>query len=100
MKRLIDVAMKREEADLVLKNARIVNVFTGELEEGDVAIADGRIAGIGSYSAKKEEDMSGKILAPGFIDTHMHIESSMMTPSHFGKAIVPYGTTTAFADPH
>ncbi len=100
MKRLIDVAMKREEADLVLKNARIVNVFTGELEEGDVAIADGRIAGIGSYSAKKEEDMSGKILAPGFIDTHMHIESSMMTPSHFGKAIVPYGTTTAVADPH
>lgn len=100
MKRLIDVAMKRKDADLVLKNAKIVNVFSGELEDGDVAVADGMIAGIGRYSGKNEIDMTGKILAPGFIDTHMHIESSMMTPSHFGKAIIPYGTTTAVADPH
>ena len=100
MKKLIDVAMKRAEADLVMKNCQIVNVFSGIIEKGDIAIVDGKIAGIGSYDAKKTVDMTGKVVCPGFIDTHMHIESSMLTPSHFARAVSPFGTTTCIADPH
>ena len=100
MEKLINVAMGREVADLVLKGGNIVNVYTGEIEVGDIAIVGGVIAGIGDYKGKTEIDVKGKYLAPGFIDGHLHIESTMLSPSNFAKAIVPWGTTTGICDPH
>ncbi|SKC54872.1 adenine deaminase [Maledivibacter halophilus] len=100
MKKRIDIAAGRVDGDLVLKNAKIVDVFSEEIIEGDIAISDGRIAGIGEYAGKEEIDLNGKYVAPGLIDGHVHIESSMVTPSQFAKAIVPHGTTTIIADPH
>ena len=97
---LISAARGVEKADLVLKNALLLNVFTGRLEDGDIAIRHGYIAGIGKYSGEKEIDVSGKIVLPGLIDGHIHIESSMITPSEFAKIAVPHGTTTVIADPH
>ena len=99
-KKLIDVATGRQKADLVLKNACIVNVFTEKIETGDVAIADGRIAGIGKYEGLVEKDMTGKYVCPGFIDGHIHLESSMVAPTEFEKAVLPHGTTAVVTDPH
>ena len=99
-KRLIDVAAGREKAELVLKNAKIVNVFTQKIERGDVAIEGGFIAGVGAYGGEKEIDCGGKYLIPGLIDGHMHIESTQLTPAELAKAILPRGTTTLIADPH
>ncbi|NLD49658.1 MAG: adenine deaminase [Clostridiaceae bacterium] len=96
----IDVALGREKADLIIKNAGIINVFTKEIEIGDIAIFKDIIVGIGSYSGHNEIDAKGKYVCPGLIDSHVHIESSMVTPSEFAKAILPYGTTTIIADPH
>lgn len=87
-------------AALVIKNARIVNVFTETVETGDVAIRDGVILGIGSYSGKEEFDAKGAYLCPGLIDGHVHIESSMAHPSRFAECILSQGTTTIIADPH
>lgn len=87
-------------AALVIKNARIVNVFTEKVEIGDVAIRDGVILGIGSYSGKEEFDAQGAYLCPGLIDGHVHIESSMAHPSRFAECILSQGTTTIIADPH
>jgi len=98
--RLIDCAAGRIPADLVLKNGTIVHVFTGETGRGDVAVIDGRIAGIGSYEGKESIDLEGKYLCPGFIEGHIHIESSMLTPSQFAAAVMPHGTTTVICDPH
>ncbi|MBU5257140.1 adenine deaminase [Tissierella praeacuta] len=89
-----------KDSQLVLKNANIINVFTGEIIEGDVAIDNGRIVGIGQYHGEKEIDLKGKYLSPGFIDSHVHIESSMSSPSQFAKVILPRGVTTIIADPH
>ena len=101
LKNLIDVASGREPADLVIKNCQIVNVFSGEIEQGDIAIVDGKIAGVGkNYDGKKIIDAQKKFAAPGFIDAHIHIESSYISPEQFGKMIVPCGTTTIIADPH
>jgi len=100
LKKLIAAARGDIRADLVLRNARIVNVFTKEIEEGDVAICDGFIAGIGQYVGDMEIDLKGKIVCPGFIDGHIHIESSMISPSEFAKAVVPHGTTAVITDPH
>ncbi|KAB3531647.1 adenine deaminase [Alkaliphilus pronyensis] len=100
IKRRIDVAAGREKAQLVLKNSKVVNVFSHEIIEGDVAIDNGFIVGIGSYEGVDEYDVKGKYLAPGLIDAHVHIESSMVTPGQFARAIVPRGTTTIIADPH
>ena len=101
MKQLIDCAMKRAECDLVIRGGRILNVFTGELEEGDIAVKDGVIVGIGSgYPAKTEYDAGGKILIPGLIDAHMHVESTMLTPEEFARLAVPHGTCAIVADPH
>ncbi|MBO7742729.1 adenine deaminase [Paenibacillus sp. MWE-103] len=100
LKRLIEVAAKREPADLVIKNGKIVNVFTGTVTEGDVAIADGRIAGIGAYAGKETVDAGGRHIAPGFIDGHVHIESSMLTPREFAKVLLRHGVTAAVTDPH
>ena len=100
LKNLIEVAAGRKKADLVLKNARVLNVFTGEWISGDVAIADGLIAGVGDYAGKEEIDLAGKFVAPGFIDTHLHIESTMLTPVEFLRIAVAHGTTTFLCDPH
>lgn len=100
IRKRIEVATGREQADLVLKNCRIINVFTSDVLEGDIAIANGKIAGIGNYNGKAEVDMNWKYAMPGFIDSHVHIESAMVSPVQFANAIVPRGTTTVIADPH
>ena len=87
-------------AALVIKNANIVNVFTGTIEQGDVAIRDGIILGIGNYSGREEIDAKGAYLCPGLIDGHVHIESSMAHPSRFADCVLQQGTTTVIADPH
>lgn len=97
---LIDRSMKNKNPNLVLKNANIVNVFTHEVIEGDLAVHDGIIIGIGEYTGDINIDLKGKYIAPGLIDSHIHIESSMLSPGEFSKAIVPRGTTTIITDPH
>lgn len=96
----INMAMKREKADLVIKNANIVNVFTKEIIKGDIAICKDQIVGIGDYNGIREIDANGQYVCPGLIDSHMHIESTMVTPPEFAKTIIPHGTTTLIADPH
>lgn len=101
LKRLIDVAAGRTPADLVLKNAKVIDVYQAEVISGDLAIVDGKIAGISKeYQGKKTIDLKGKYVAPGFIDPHIHVESSYVTPEEFGRLLVPHGTTTVLADPH
>jgi len=97
---IVDVAAGRAKAQTVLKNINLVNVFTGEIYKTDVAVHDGYIAGIGQYEGAVELDMEGKYLAPGFMDGHVHIESSMVTPGEFARAIAARGTTAIIADPH
>ena len=98
---IIRVARGEQKADLVIKNAQIVNVLSEEIYKADVAIKDGIIAGVGSgYVGEKEIDAAGKYISPSFIDGHVHIESSMLLPSEFAKMVVPSGTTTVVADPH
>lgn len=98
--RIIAVAAGREKADLVLKNAKYLNVFSNEFLCGDIAVANGLIAGVGKYDGKTEIDVSGKLVLPGFIDAHIHLESSMVTPAEFAKTVVAHGTTTVITDPH
>ena len=101
LKRLIDTAAGRIPADLVIKNSIIVDVYQSTMIEGkDIAITDGYIAGIGDYQGLREIDAKGQFASPGFIDSHIHIESSYVTPEEIGKLIVPLGTTTIIADPH
>lgn len=100
MERLIRIARGLEKADLVLKNAKIVNVFSGMIEKTGIAIAKDKIAGIGDYEGVSEIDLEGKYVLPGFIDGHVHIESSMLSIEEFAKAVVIHGTTTVIADPH
>ena len=97
---VIDVAAGRVPADLVLKNATYVNVFSNELCRGDIAVAEGLIVGMGEYHGKVEADVGGKIVLPGFIDAHIHLESSLVSPKEFAKAVLPHGTTTVITDPH
>ncbi|MFT8323622.1 MAG: adenine deaminase [Bacillus sp. (in: firmicutes)] len=99
-KKSIRVAAKTEKAELVIKNAKIVNVFTAELMEGNIAIADGVIAGIGDYEGENTIDATGKFIIPGLIDGHVHIESSMLTPQEFAKVLLLHGVTTVVTDPH
>ena len=96
----IDAAVGKKKAELVLKNCNIINVFTLEIIKGDIAIEADYIVGIGEYSGETEVDVDGKYVAPGFIDSHVHLESSMVTPARFAEAVVPCGTTTVIADPH
>jgi adenine deaminase len=98
--RRISVASGKEPADTVVKNGRIVDVFNGEIIEGDIAIVDGYFAGIGQYEGKKMVDAKGLYVLPAFIDGHVHIESSLVTPSEFAKVLLPHGVTTVIADPH
>ncbi|WP_370222486.1 adenine deaminase [Cytobacillus sp.] len=100
LRKRIDVAAKRTPADLVIKNGKIINVFTREIIEEDIAIADGFIAGLGSYEGKEMIDAGGSYIAPGFIDGHVHIESAMVTPAEFSNVVLPHGVTTVIADPH
>lgn len=99
-KQCVAVAAGRQPADLLLKNARVVNVFSGQIEETAIAIHMGRIAGTGPLLAVKEIDLKGRFVAPGFIDAHVHIESSMVSVHSFAQAVLPCGTTAVVADPH
>ncbi|MCL6618052.1 MAG: amidohydrolase family protein, partial [Anoxybacillus ayderensis] len=94
------VAAKKQLADVVVKNGKIVNVFTHEIVQADIAIADGKIVGIGTYDGHTIIDAKGKYVCPGLIDGHVHIESSMVTPSEFARVVVPHGVTTVITDPH
>ena len=98
--RIIDVAAGRQKADLVLKNATYVDVFSGELATDDIAVAEGLVVGLGQYSGVTEVDMTGKIVCPGFLDAHIHLESSLVSPAEFARAVLPHGTTTVITDPH
>ena len=98
--RIIAVAAGREPADLVLKNASYVNVFSNEICTADIAVAEGLIVGMGEYSGAVEVDVTGKIVLPGFLDAHIHLESSLVSPREFAKAVLPHGTTTVITDPH
>ncbi len=101
MKTGISVAQKREKADLVIKNANILHLTTGKFELADIAVVNGLIAGIGhGYAADSEYDAAGRTVVPGFIDTHVHIESSMVTPRQFEQCVLPHGVTTIVCDPH
>ena len=100
LKKRILVAGKKIPADTVVKEAKILNVFTGEWMEGDLAIVDGVIAGIGQYEGNEIIDAQGKIIVPGFIDGHVHIESSMLTPREFAKVVLQHGITAVVTDPH
>lgn len=96
----INTAMGRESADLILKGGNVVDVFTGKVIRADVIVKDGVICGVGSYSGKREVDVSGKFVMPSFVDAHVHIESSMVTPAEYAKAVIPHGITSVIADPH
>lgn len=98
--KLLPVTRGETPAELVLKDGIVLNVFTEELIQADVAISDGIFAGIGSYQGYQEIDCRGKFIVPGFIDAHVHIESSMLLPEIFAEEVLPFGTTTLIADPH
>ena len=100
LEKYIKAALKQEPCSLVLKNATYVNVFTHKLSKGDIAIKDDKIVGIGTYSGNVEIDCKNKVVIPGLIDGHVHIESSMLTPEGFASLVVPHGTTSVIADPH
>lgn len=98
---VVEVASGRQKADLVLKNATYVNVFCNELSHGDIAVAGGLIAGMGEhYEGAVEIDMGGKLVLPGFVDAHIHLESALVSPKEFANAVIPHGTTTVITDPH
>lgn len=101
MKQLIDCAMKCEQCDLVIKGARILNVFTGDVEEAEIAVKGGAIAALGKgYEGKEVYDGSGLIVLPGLMDAHIHVESSLLSPEAFARLAVAHGTTGIVADPH
>ncbi|MCD8161356.1 MAG: adenine deaminase [Clostridiales bacterium] len=97
---LMAMARGDQPAQLVLKHATYLNVFTGEFLEGDIAISDGVVIGFGSYQGVQEVDCTGKTVVPGFIDSHMHLESTMVMPARFAEAAIPHGTTAIITDPH
>lgn len=96
----IAAAQSKIEPDIIFKNAKVVNVFLGEIENCDVAVYNGKIVGLGEYNGKNEIDVDGKYLIPSFIDSHCHIESSLVSPIEYAKIVVPKGVTAIIADPH
>ena len=101
LRRAIDQGQGRTEADLVLKGGRFLDLVTGDLVASDIAICGDRIVGtFGSYRGRREVDLSGKVVVPGFIDTHFHVESSLMPPQEFERCVLPHGVTTGLCDPH
>lgn len=99
-KRILNAALGNEKAELVIKNAKIIDVFCHSIVSGDVAVTAGVIAGVGKYEGEKEIDADGAYVMPSFIDAHLHIESSMLSPAEFARVIAPKGVTTVIADPH
>ena len=103
LKSIIEAARGERELDLILKGGLIINVITGEVEEGDLLVFDGKIVGIkkpddpAKYKAKETVDVTGLYIAPGFIESHIHIESTMVTPTEFARGVLPRGTTTVIA---
>jgi adenine deaminase len=100
---LVRVARGQARADVVLRNGRVVNVFSGEVHPADVALYQGRIAGVarpGAYGGEHEVDLGGQFLVPGLVEAHTHIESTLLTPGEFARALAPHGTTTCVSDPH
>ncbi len=100
LEKYIKAARREVKAELVLKNASYVDVFTGEIRKGDIAVVGEKIVGTGEYEGEKEIDCAGLTVVPGYIDGHVHIESSQLSPEEFASLIVPRGTTTIIADPH
>ncbi len=100
IEKLIDAAQENIMPDLVLKNGNVVNVFTGEILQGDVAVCDGYVVGVGEYHGKIEKDVSGKYVVPGFVNAHLHVESSMVSPNVYAMEELRHGTTTIITDPH
>jgi adenine deaminase len=101
LERQIDQALGRAPADLVIRNARVLNLVTGELESGDIAVCGSTIVGtLDSYRGVEEIDAQGRFAVPGFIDSHVHCESTLVTPGEFDRCVLPHGVTTAICDPH
>ena len=100
LKTIIRAAQETDTPELVLKNGRVVNVFTGEIITGDVAVSEGTILGVGRYHGKKEVELEGRYVVPGFINAHLHVESSMVTPAVYAMEELRHGTTTIITDPH
>ena len=100
LKRLVDMAAGREPADLLIVNAKVVDVFTGTVRESPVSVGRGRFLGFSHIPARETLDAGGAYLLPGLIDAHIHIESSMASPARFAELVLPCGTTTVIADPH
>lgn len=98
--KMMKIARGEMKAELVLKNAQVIDVYSKTIEKNDIAIEDGKIVGVGTYHGIEEHDLKGKYVSPGLIDGHVHIESSMLTPYGFARIVVPKGTTTVIADPH
>ena len=99
--RTIDQALGRSRADLVIKDTRFLNVVTGEIAQGDIAVCGDRIVGTyESYDGVEEIDGRDLVCVPGFIDTHVHCESTLVMPAEFDRCVLPRGTTTAICDPH
>src|SRR5580765_8747491 len=98
--RRLAVARGDEPADLVLRGGRVLSVFTREWLEADVAIVDGYVAGLGEYDGAETQDVEGRFVVPGFIDSHMHLESTKLLPDEFARLVLPLGTTAVVADPH
>ena len=96
----LSVARGEKPAELLFKNARLVNVFSGEIHPADVAVDDGRVVGLGEYDAREVVELEGAYLAPGLIDGHFHVESTMVTVPEFARAVVPHGTSAMVIDPH
>jgi adenine deaminase len=100
LNKIVKIARGEKAADLLITHARLINVFNGEIENRDIAVADGCIVGFGNYDAKETIDAENRYVAPGFIDPHVHIESAMVSVTEFVRAVLPFGTTTVVADPH
>ncbi|MCJ7664795.1 MAG: amidohydrolase family protein, partial [Desulfobacterales bacterium] len=96
----IACAKGEKEADLLLTNAQLINVFSGKIEPQAIAVAQGQVVGFGEYLAKEVLDLKGRFLAPGFIDAHVHIESSMVGVGGYAMAVLPHGVTTIVTDFH
>jgi adenine deaminase len=102
LRKRIRVALGEEPADLVLTGGQVVNVFTRRVEPGNVAVADGWVAGVGPYAwpARQSLDVSGRVILPGLIDSHMHLESTLLTPAELARLVLPHGTTAVLSDSH
>src|SRR5256884_2364599 len=100
LSRRLAVARGDERADVVVRGGRVLSVFTREWLDADIAIADGWIAGLGEYEGQEVVDASGRYVVPGFIDAHMHLESTKLLPDEFARLVLPLGTTAVVLDPH